>query len=542
MNYSFLSFFLSPMPFYDSAKEMGLYWLITGGVLICCSALLVFIFYVRCFKAKTVDFLKLMFFIPVIILAVIYTNGLKPKTGYLINNFLFKGILESFSDDKKSKVDAEKLISKYLTPKNERYRKLDKSYPLLKYTYGFKGKKLFNIKCDKDETPHIIILFLESFRAADIGVLGAESTPSPSPDFDSLSKEGILFTNFYANGIQTTRAVIATLFGIYPRFTKRAIQSQEYDIPLIGLPQIFRSKGYITGYFHNGSLFFERKDLFFPRHGFDEVHGKDYFLKRHPHAEKTSWGLHDKYLMEDMVKWLKNQDIKGRKAFITAFTITNHHPWKKPVNFKVPDFGVDENDEYYSFLQTFHYTDYALGYFMDLLRKNNLSKKTIVFILSDTPNPMGEHKNNYMLIRYLYEENCRIPFLILADGRIEEPKKIEAVGSQVDILPTILDICNISSVNHSIGTALTRKAERRFAIMNSPFYLKHLAIRQKQYKYIYSCLTGKSKIFNLESDPNERHPLKLPFISGRLKNRLFNTQAIMDYIYRNNAFTPEPKK
>ncbi len=90
-----------------------------------------------------------------------------------------------------------------------------------------------------------------------MGVLGGEYPASP--EFDRLSKEGILFSKFYATGVQTTRAVISSLYGVMPRFSAAAVQSDQPDIKLQGLPEIMSARGYTNAYFHNGSLAFAEK-------------------------------------------------------------------------------------------------------------------------------------------------------------------------------------------------------------------------------------------------------------------------------------------
>ena len=118
---------------------------------------------------------------------------------------------------------------------SEQSRYLDPKYPLLRHTDRFQGKKRFELI--RGEKPHVLFIFLESFRAKNVGCLGG--SPAVSPHFDRLAEKGILFTQFYANGLQTYRAMISSFFGI-PAHLKTASLEPFCSIPLIGLPQILK--------------------------------------------------------------------------------------------------------------------------------------------------------------------------------------------------------------------------------------------------------------------------------------------------------------
>ena len=94
----------------------------------------------------------------------------------------------------------------------EKLTPVSSSFPLLKFTHGFEGEKSFNLDVSQGERPHLIFLFMESLRSKDVGVLGGSF--GVTPHLDAIAKEGILFKNFYANSVKTTRAVTASLFGI----------------------------------------------------------------------------------------------------------------------------------------------------------------------------------------------------------------------------------------------------------------------------------------------------------------------------------------
>ena len=85
---------------------------------------------------------------------------------------------------------------------------LTKDHTLDKNSFiSFRSKTTCSKSTNKDlasglclERPNVLLILMESYRGDDVGVLGSNLKITPA--FDELSKEGILFTNFYANGFQ----------------------------------------------------------------------------------------------------------------------------------------------------------------------------------------------------------------------------------------------------------------------------------------------------------------------------------------------------
>ena len=80
-----------------------------------------------------------------------------------------------------------------------RQKKAASSFPLS--TTPKLGPRLFDIATD--DKPHILFITLESFRAKNIGCMGAKLPLSPH--FNELAKKGVLFTNYLSTGNLTKR-------------------------------------------------------------------------------------------------------------------------------------------------------------------------------------------------------------------------------------------------------------------------------------------------------------------------------------------------
>lgn len=417
---------------------------------------------------------------------------------------------------------------------NEKKSTPSSEYPLFKYTQGFTGEKVFHIHKDEGEKPHVVFLFMESFRAKNIGALGAKR--GVSPHFDRLSKEGVLFTDFYANSVRTSRSVVSSLFGI-PSDVDASEVAARVKVPFIGIPQLMQEGGYETSYLHNGPIEFENQDQFFNLHGYDEVHGKESIAKDYPKMKFSSWGLPDECLMHHAANFLEER--KNHPQFLTLFTITNHHPWNLPEHYQPPAFPPEISRIYRKYLNTFHYSDACLGLFVELLKEKGLLENTLLFVLGDHGYPMGEH-NNFVEQRYLYEENIRVPLLIYGKGRILEPARITVPCSQLDLVPTLMDILGLHGFNLSIGSSLMRKMDERAVFFHNPYVFKNFGCRLGKHKFIYTRISQEVELYDLERDPEESDniaPLN-PQLVQELLHGVKDYERLFHHLYADKRVVP----
>ncbi|HSX13598.1 MAG TPA: sulfatase-like hydrolase/transferase [Chlamydiales bacterium] len=357
---------------------------------------------------------------------------------------------------------------------NEIATMLSPLYPALRKTDAFLGEKSFNVKLEK---PNIIFIFLESFRAKNVGCLGAKIPVSPH--FDKWAKQGILFRNFHANGLQTFRAFISAYFGI-PAHLRTVSLKPFCSMSMIGLPQILKKNGYHNAIIQSGDLSFDHLYPFFKCHDFDTMIGGEELQG----PRTSSWGIDDESMVRYAAKWLNQQNLP---TFLSLFTITNHHPWKSPT-------GSFTNDPYQNFLQTFAYTDHCLNLFLERI---NL-EKSIVFIAGDHGQEMGERRPYFETNHSLYEENIHLPLLIL--GQSIAPQTMDCNASFVDFLPTVLDMLQLKEVHHSVGKSLLRK-------VNMPTYF---SMHREELQI--GAILGQKKViqdkgYHLEKDPDENNDI-----------------------------------
>jgi len=520
--------------FWDSAKAKKMAWLYPLGGFFFVAAL--FIFYK--FPLRLSHPFYCLGGGVGILLASRWSKNSK-KTSYHLDPIVtlqIVGSLEKWSGAFIKRAPLERLSCPSFYPQREYYSPVSTKYPLLKYTHGFLGDKQLDIEIKPQERPHIIFLFMESFRAKDVGVLGGRF--GVTPYFDKLSQEGVLFSRFYANSVKTSRVVTSSLFGI-PSDVSASERSLRHDRPLVSLADVLGKEGYHSAYLHNGDLRFENHGRFFSCYGYRTVIGQEKLLKKYPEAEKTSWGVHDEYLMRYSADWLEEKDALGAPLFLTLFTISNHHPWVSPKDY---GYGVQEkglSPLYMRFLKTMQYSDRQLGLLVELLKEKKLLDKTILFIMGDHGHPMGEHEGNFCEQRFLYEENLHVPLLLLADKRLKKPCRIEDPAGQLDLIPTVMDILHMQGLNLARGTSLLRQAERA-VFFHNPYGYQFYGMRRGPYKLIYTRASEESQLYHLLQDPEERHNLAAlhPDIAVQYANEVKSYYRDYATLYAGKGFSP----
>lgn len=370
------------------------------------------------------------------------------------------------------------LFSKWPHPFLTAYRELRRKKPAASFPLSSssnRGPKLFDIRTD--DQPHILFISLESFRAKNVGCLGAKLPLSPH--FDQLAQKGILFSNFHSTGNLTNRSIIATLFGIPPAHEPWHL-GHYCNLSLTGIPQILSRRGYHPAIIQGGSTAFDYEAEFFSKQGFKEILGKRDFEK-----PGTSWGVFDEHLMIHAAEWLGKQK---KPTFLNLYTITNHHPWIHP----------KKTDGY---LNTFAYTDWALGLLIEELRKRNLLEKSILFIYGDHGQELEDRSPHFEINLNLTQDTLHVPLLIYAEGRIQNPQKIETVSSQIDLLPTLLDLLNLSDLHQSLGKSLLRPSASPI-FFSHPFDVPIRGCREGNWKYLIQ--EDREELYDLNTDPEEK--------------------------------------
>lgn len=276
-----------------------------------------------------------------------------------------------------------------------------------------------SIKLFRESHPDICLVILEGFSSKLMTALGG--APDIAVQLDSLSHEGILFTNFHANSFRTDRGLVAILSG-YPAQPTTSIM--KYPLKTSKLPAIsrrLRQAGYGTHYYYGGDADFTNMRSYLMASGMEDiVCDKDF-----PIGERLSkWGVHDHLVFRRLLDDLKNDSMNvgaHRKPMYRVIqTSSSHEP------FEVPYRRLEDDR-----MNAFAYTDSCVGDFVRQFKELPQWKNTVLIFVPDHLGATVEPLSLYALDRF------QIPMLMIG-GAVNQPRKIDVYGSQQDLAATLL--------------------------------------------------------------------------------------------------------
>ncbi len=291
--------------------------------------------------------------------------------------------------------------------------------------------------------PNVIIIVLESFSGYLIGPLGGDSLVTPN--INRYAKEGILFTNFYASGTRTDKAIPAVLDGYPAQPAQSIIKEPKKSQSLPSLVKILIENGYQSSFWYGGEINFANFNSFVIGSGF-----KDIITKRNfdPSNYNSKWGVHDHILFQS----LKDSMQKMQEPFLRVIlTLSSHEPFDVPMEpvFK----GTDDMTKYKN---SVYYTDKALGSFFDWAKGTDWWKNTLIIMVADHCARVYSDMPNYK------QNVFRIPMLWIGGALSQRGIKVEKLGSQVDIPTTLLDQLGLKS-NFPFAKDLLSDQSKSFA-------------------------------------------------------------------------------
>lgn len=318
--------------------------------------------------------------------------------------------------------------------------------------------------------PDVLFVILESFSSKLMTALGGE--PDIAIHLDSLSKEGVLFTNFYANSFRTDRGLVAVLSG-YPAQPTTSIM--KYPRKTQSLPAIagsLRKAGYGTKYYYGGDADFTNMRSYLMSSGFEAIVSDQDF----PVSERLSkWGAHDHLVFNRLLEDLKAEAAEEKTTtddkprFRVLQTSSSHEP------FEVPYSRLENNR-----LNAFAYTDSCIGDFVKQFRELPQWKNTVIVFVPDHLGAYPEHISTLSIERY------QIP-LLMVGGAVREPRRIDVYGSQHDIAATLLAQLALPHGEFTFSKDMLNPASPHFAFFTVP---DAFGMVTADNQVVYNCQAG----------------------------------------------------
>lgn len=293
--------------------------------------------------------------------------------------------------------------------------------------------------------PNIILILIESLSADAVGCLDGEK--NITPQIDSLSKSGYLFTDFYATGFRTDQGLVALLSGFPAQPQNSVIKDFGKFEKLPNLISVLKNKNYYTSYYCSGKLWFANTDVYLKTAGIDKLIGEnDFNIKR-----KTLWGAYDEELFDFHLRDIKN--IK--QPFFSIIMTSTSHEWFDADVENI--FGNDNICEKYK--NTIHYTDKCLSQYLQKAKQQEWYKNTLFIITADHAHSFPKCRNYNEIGRH------HIPFLFYGDVLKKEYRGVKnnKIASHIDFAATLLSQLNINCSKFRFSKNIFNKNSEGFA-------------------------------------------------------------------------------
>ena len=299
------------------------------------------------------------------------------------------------------------------------------------------------------DRPDIVMVILESFSSFLLPVQGGEPV---AVGLDSLARDGVLFTNFYASSFRTDRALSAILASQPVPPTTSLLKYVDKFENLPGLATVLADNGYNCSYYYGGDTKFVNMQAFLVSQGFDPIINDQSFSA----SDRTwKWGVHDEKVFERVLSDISARSRAGASGNGGAPTLTvvqtssSHEPFEPP--YENPRFADNK------ILNAFAYTDSCLTNFVNGLRKLPGWEKRLVVIVPD-------HWGVYPLPLEDYVARHHIPLVLQGGALARRGYTIDRLGTQTDIAATLLAMMKIAPTGLKYSRDILSPATREVAL------------------------------------------------------------------------------
>lgn len=302
--------------------------------------------------------------------------------------------------------------------------------------YGSTGDNLHAVRSEGPEIRrNIVLITIESMSASFMGHFG--NTRQLTPVLDSLYDRSLAFDRVYATGNRTVRGLEAVTLSL-PPCPGQSIIKRPNNAGMHSTGALLRDKGYTVKYFYGGNSYFDNMETFFSGNGYEIVDQRQYEPGEITFA--NIWGVCDEDAYRKVIRTLNEDAGDGKPFFAHVMTVSNHRPFTYPAGkVSIPHDAKSRNGGVM-------YTDYALGRFFAEASKQPWFANTIFLITAD-------HCASSAGRTEIPLEKYHIPALIYAPGFVE-PQHVGGIVSQIDLMPTLLSLLNMSYDSHFYGRSI----------------------------------------------------------------------------------------
>ena len=217
-------------------------------------------------------------------------------------------------------------------------------------------------------------------------------------------------------------------------------------------PFILSKNGYnSSAVFHGNAGSFWNRNTAYKQWGYNYFFDASYFTKQNS-SNSFQYGLNDKYMLKDSIKYLE----RLQQPFYTKFiTVSNHYPYTTSLSGDDLGFPLakTQDETINGYFATANYLDSSIKAFFDYLKESGLYKNSIIVLygdhygISNSRNPALAQllgKNSETWSSYDNAMLQRVPYMVVIPG-MDKGGIIDTFGGEIDMLPTLEHLLGIES-------------------------------------------------------------------------------------------------
>lgn len=292
--------------------------------------------------------------------------------------------------------------------------------------------------------PNVLVVLMESFGSKFVHELGG--LPDVAPGMSRLIPQSIFWPRFYSNSFRTDRGTVSAFSGwvSYPTVSLMRLPEKLNHLP--SLARSLQREGYHTGYLYGGDITIMNKKGYLVATGYRQLTSAADFPKRE--TSESKWGANDSVTARRTYEMIAGGQM-SEPWHMTFQTLSSHEP------FEVPYHRLSDKK-----LNAFAFTDHCVTTLIDSLRNTPQWDNLLVILIPD-------HGFLYDLT-YESPEFFHAPMLWLG-GAIREPRRMEVLMNQSDLVATLLSQMGISHTDFPWSrNVLSRNYRYPFAYSSFP--------------------------------------------------------------------------
>ena len=280
--------------------------------------------------------------------------------------------------------------------------------------------------------PPILLISIDTLRADHLPAWGYRGVATPH--LDALRSDSVLFANAYSQAPLTLASHASLLTGLLP---PRSGVRDNFGFTLAaGTPTIasfLRSAGYSTGGAISAAVLTKKTGI---DQGFDFY---DDSVEEGSRVERDGGRT-----AEILLRWIEQAREGPFFAFLHLFE--PHAPYEPPEPWRTRYAARPYDGEIAR-------ADEIVGTVLDRLKSRGLYERSIVVLLSDHGEGLGDHGEREHGV-FLYREAIHVPLLIKLPGNARRGERVEAPTALVDVFPTLAGLLHLPAPPDLSGNAL----------------------------------------------------------------------------------------